>query len=96
MMYENPICNSNEYKKIAVANVQVLVVKNRNYLLSVEQVLVKRAPIVPTDPEILKKSFMQKLKEQILLLTQIQAGLIIARFVYFFIFCIFYYSRNLF
>ena len=63
MMYEKHTCNSDKYKKIAVENVQILVVKSRNYLLPVKQVLVKEASIVRTNLEILKQSFMQKLKE---------------------------------
>ena len=63
MMYEKLTCNSDKSKKIAVENVQILVIKSPNYSLPVEQVLVKGAPIKRTNPESLKQSFMQKLKE---------------------------------
>ena len=62
-MNENFTSNSDKCKRIIVENVNILVIENRNYAVPVEQVLVKGAPIVRTDPEILKKSFTRKLKE---------------------------------
>ena len=63
MMYEKHTCNSDKYKKIGVENVQILVVKSQNYSLPVEQVLIKGAPIIRTNPESLKQSFMKKLNK---------------------------------
>ena len=64
MMNEKLTCNSDKCKKITVENVQILVIKSRNYSLPVEQVLVKGAPTaIRTNPKILKQSFMQNLKE---------------------------------
>ena len=63
MMNEKLTCNSDKCKKIIVENVQILVIKGRNYSVPVEQVLVKGAPIIRTNPESLKQSFMKKLNK---------------------------------
>ena len=63
MMNENFTCNSEKCKRIIVENVHILLIENRNYSVPVEQVLVKGAPIIRTNPESLKQSFMKKLNK---------------------------------